>query len=617
MLDAHKSPFHEARGSYTVFPMLSGSERDQKGGRFEDLRAFLAFLERRGQLVRVRAEVDPVLEVTEIVQRVIRENGPALLFERPKGAAFPLVINLFGTPERVQWALGRHPAEIGHDLICALERLNPPTLGGLWRSRAVLWRALNMRPKRVWRAPVQEVVEEPDLEKLPILKCWPEDGGRFITFGLVLTEHPKTHRRNLGLYRLHVFGRDRTGMHWQSLKGGRAHYDEAEREGRPLPAAVILGGDPVLMLSAILPLPEDFDEIAFAGFLRGRPVPLVRAHTIPLLVPANAEFILEGVVPPYERQMEGPFGDHFGHYSDAAEFPVFHIHRITRRRRAIYPATVVGKPPQEDKYLGIASTEVIGPLARLTNPNVVDLWAFPGAGFHNLLGVALRERHPKEALKTAFALLGLGQLALTKVMVLVREDVNCRSFRALLRELWFRFNPERHLLLLPTAPLDTLDFTSFVPHVGSKLILDATGERIESNPPPTDVADPRALDRRILASRLLEGGMLVLTIEREARAVLADLVRAPTLGPIKILVAVSPDVRLDDEENLLWGIFTRFDPARDMIAEDMRFVGARPVYRGRLAIDATWKEGYPRPLEMSEEIVRLVDRRWSEYFPKA
>ncbi len=595
--------------------MFAGDKEHRRGGRFEDLSAFLAFLERRGQLVRVHAEVDPVLEVTEIVQRVIRENGPALLFERPKGAAFPLAINLFGTAERVEWALGRPPAEIGQELVHALKHLNPPTLRGLWRSRTLLRRALVMRPRRVRRAPVQEVSEEPDLEKLPILKCWPEDGGRFITFGLVLTEHPKTHRRNVGLYRLHVFGRDRTGMHWQSLKGGRAHYAEAEGEGRPLPAAVVLGGDPALLLSAILPLPEDFDEIAFAGFLRGRPIPMVRARTIPLLVPAHAEFILEGIVPPYERQMEGPFGDHFGHYSEASPFPVFCIHRITHRRAAIYPATVVGKPPQEDKYLGIAATEMIGPLVRLLNPNVVDLWAFPETGFHNLLGVALRERHPKEALKTAFALLGLGQLALTKVMILVREDVNCRSVPALLRELWFRFEPQERMLLLPTAPLDTLDFTSFVPHVGGKLILDATGERIENAPPPTDVTDPRTLDPRIRAFRLLEGGVLVLSVEREARAVLADLLHAPALGPIKILIAVSPDVPLEDDEHLLWGIFTRFDPARDVLCAEMHLVGARPLYRGRMAFDATWKEGYPRPLEMCEDIVRLVDRRWSEYFP--
>ncbi len=595
--------------------MLSRSDRNAKGRAFADLSAFLTFLEQRGQLARIRVEVDPVLEITEIVCRVVREQGPALLFERPRGSSFPLVINLFGTAERVEWALGRHPAEIGEELLRGLEALNPPTLRGLWRSRALLWRAFRSRPRRVRRAPVHEVIEEPCLERLPILKCWPHDGGRFITFGLVLTEHPRMHRRNLGLYRLHVFGPDRTGMHWQSLKGGRAHYDEAERQGRPLPTAVILGGDPALLIASILPLPEDIDEIAFTGWLRGRPVPMVPARTIPLLVPAHAEFILEGIVPPFERQMEGPFGDHFGHYSEAAEFPVFHIRQITRRRKAIYPAAVVGKPPQEDKYLGIAATEMIGPLVRLLNPNVIDLWAFPEAGFHNLLGVSLRERHPREALKTAFALLGLGQLALTKVMILVREDVNCRSFRALLREVWFRFDPQRGLLLLPTAPLDTLDFTSFVPHEGGKLILDATGPRCEDQPPPTDVPDPRTLDRRILGFRLLEGGMLVITVERQARAILEELVRAPALGPVKMLVAVSPDVRLDDEENLLWGIFTRFDPARDLLFEEMHLHGVRPTYRGRLAIDATWKEGYPRPLEMDPEIVRRVDRRWSEYFP--
>jgi 4-hydroxy-3-polyprenylbenzoate decarboxylase len=582
--------------------------------RFDDLHQFIAHLERTGQLRRILVEVDPVLEVTEIVQRVVKEQGPALLFERVRGAAFPLVINLFGSPRRIEEALGDHPEAIGQAVIEAIEGLNPPRPIHLWQHRHLFVRALAMRPRLVQRAPVQEVSEEPDLDRLPILQCWPGDGGRFITFGMVLTEHPVRRRRNLGLYRLHVYDRRTTGMHWQSMKGGRGHYFVAEQQGQPLDVAVVLGGDPVLMLASILPLPEDFDEIAFAGFLRGRRPLLVKARTSALQVPAHAEFILEGQVPPFERRREGPFGDHFGHYSEAADFPVLHLNRVTRRRQAIYPASVVGKPPQEDKYLGQAAGLLLGPFVKLIAPNVVDLWAYDEAGFHNLLAVAVRERHPKEVLKTAFGLLGVGQLALTKVMVLVREDVNCRRFDHLLRELWWRFDPEERMLLLPTAPLDTLDFTSFTMHVGSKLILDATGDLITRSEPPSSVMDPRRFDPRIVGYRLLEGGWLVVAVEREARHVLSDLIRWTDLGPVKWIVAVSPDVRLADDESLLWGIFTRFDPARDVICEEMRFVGARPSYRGRLAIDATWKQGYPQPLEMDPDIQRRVDRRWGDYF---
>ena len=582
---------------------------------FPDLHAYVAELERSGQLRRVTAELDARLEVPEIVQRVVREEGPALLFERVRGADFPLVMNLFGSRRRIELALGRHPEEIGRELITAVQGLNPPSLGALWRSRAVLARARFMRPRVVGRGPVQEVVEPPALTRFPNTTSWPRDGGPFITFGPTLTEAPGTRRRNFGLYRLQVFDDATTGMHWQSLKGGRGHHYEAERLGQPLPTAVVLGGDPILMLSAILPLPEDMDELAFAGFLRGSPTRMVRAASMDLLVPADAEFVLEGEVAAGERRMEGPFGDHFGHYSEAAEFPVFHVRRVTRRRAPLYPASVVGKPPQEDKYMGIAAGEMIGPLIRVINPNVVDLYAYDDAGFHNLLAVALKERHPKEVLKTALALLGTGQLALTKVAVMLREDVPVRSFSAVLRELWYRFEPEERMILLPIGAIDTLDYTSYVMHVGSKLILDAAGEPVTKEPPPAAVPDPAGFDRRVTGHRLLDGGFLVVTVRQEPRAVLEGLVRGEALGPVKFVAAVSDDVDLQSETSVLWGIFTRFDPARDMLFSRQSFVGARPVYGGRIGIDATWKPGYPLPLTMPDEIVRLVDRRWGEYFP--
>jgi 4-hydroxy-3-polyprenylbenzoate decarboxylase len=329
------------------------------------------------------------------------------------------------------------------------------------------------------------------------------------------------------------------------------------------------------------------------------------------MVPANAEIILEGSVPPFERRIEGPFGDHFGHYSEAAEFPVFHVAQVTRRRSPIYVATVVGKPPQEDKYLGIAAGEMIGPLIRLINPNVVDMCAYAGAGFHNLLVVAVKERHPKEVLKTAMSLLGTGQLSLTKVMVLVGPDRDPRDFRNVLRDLWHRFEPEDHMWLLPFAPLDTLDFTSFKMHVGSKLVLDASGDICSYDEAPTSV-DPTAVDHRIQNHRLLDGGFLVVVPRENPRDVVPGLVRARL--PVKFVVAVSPDVRLDDFEQLQWGIFTRFDPVRDMFFGEQTFTGARPVYRGIVGIDATWKQGYPAALEMDPAVVKRVDTRWSEYW---
>ena len=578
---------------------------------FGDLQSFVHDLERHGQLKRVRTEVDPVLEAGEIAQRVVAEGGPALLFENPRGADTPLLMNLFGTMERIRMALGRDPAEIGNELLQSVQRLNPPSLSGIWQGRNVFRRLLNMRPSTTTHAISQEVYEAPDLTRLPILQCWPADAGRFITWGMVLTHHPKTGRRNLGLYRLQVFGKDQTGMHWQSMKGGRGHYWESEQAGTELEVAVVIGADPILMMSSILPLTEDVDEIGFAGFLRGKSVPLVRARTLNMMVPANAEIILEGTVPAGVRRLEGPFGDHFGHYSEASDFPVFKIRTVTRRRNAMYAATVVGKPPQEDKFLGMASGEMLGPLIQLLHPNVVDLSAYVGAGFHNLLVVSVKERHPKEVLKTAMALLGTGQLSLTKVMVLVRGDRDPRDFRGVLRDIGQRFDPEDHMWLLPFAPLDTLDFTSFKLHVGSKLVIDACNEVLHASDVYSE-GDFSRLDSRIERWKLLDGGFLILTVQSDAREVLRSVIgSAPK---VRFVVAVSSDVDLDDDENLQWGIFTRFDPARDMVFSEQTFVGARPVYRGVIGIDATWKSGYPRPLEMDEAVVRLVDRRWQEYW---
>ncbi|MDR5704078.1 MAG: UbiD family decarboxylase, partial [Armatimonadota bacterium] len=327
--------------------------------------------------------------------------------------------------------------------------------------------------------------------------------------------------------------------------------------------------------------------------------------------------VLEGIVPPFEREMEGPFGDHFGHYSHAAPFPVFHLQRVVRRRSPVYPAAVVGKPPQEDRYLGDAVQEMLIPLLRLLSPELRDLWAYYEAGFHNLAVAAVESRYPREALKTALGLLGQGQMSLTKCIVLVDPEVNVRDFRAVLRAIRENFDPPEDFILISRSTLDTLDFTSFRMHLGSKLILDATGRNGQRrHHVPPRIPDLRDLDPRILRWALWEDTLLAVQVRAGGREMIERLVKAEGLEGVPWIVVVSPDVDVTDQESLIWGIFTRFDPARDIVFEHVELRGVWPVCHGRMGIDATWKEGYPKPLEMTPEIQERVRLRWKEYFPE-
>ncbi len=608
---------------------------------FRDLSAFLRACEAKGDLARVTTEVDPRLEIAEIVTRVVRADGPALLFERVRGSRFPVAANVLGADRRCAWALGREPARIGAELLETAERLLPPSPRAAWDARGTLLAARHFRVARSRRRAAWSEEEAAGLDELPVLTCWPEDGGPFLTFPLVLTAHPSTGGRNLGIYRMHVYDAHRTGMHWQIMKGGGFHYAAAESAGRELPVAVALGADPLTLLASVAPLPEGIDELAFAGFLRGAATPLARCSTIDAWAPASAEIVLEGVVPPFERAMEGPFGDHFGHYSHAAPFPVFHVRRIAHRRDAVYLAAVVGKPPQEDRAMGEAVAAIAGPLVRMVQPEVRAVHAWYEAGFHNLLAVAVRQRYRKEGVKAALALLGQGQLALTKVAILVDEDVAVDDWDAVLGAFRRHWSASEDALLLPGVPQDTLDFTSFTMNLGSKLILDCTrgaGGIAGDRPPPDATEDagvtelpggarapftpPPEIDPRAGAWAVFGGDpgrapfLVVRVRERDGRAgrALAEaLARSERLGGVKWVAVVSDDVPLDDPVLLLWGIFTRFDAARDVTFSEARLDGAWPRYAGRMAIDATWKPGYPNPIEMDPEVVRRVDRHWHEY----
>jgi 4-hydroxy-3-polyprenylbenzoate decarboxylase len=580
---------------------------------FRTLSEFLAHLEAQGDLKRVTREVDWEYEITEIACREAAAEGPALLFENVRGAAFPLVVNVLAARRRIEGALGRTPASIGDELQSLFHSVPPRGIKDLWNVRGSAPRVLAMRPKMLGAGPAQANVLGADLTKLPILKLWPRDGGRFLTFPLVLTEHPGTHKRNLGIYRMQVFDARTTGMHWQIGKGGGFHYHVAEKLGGDLEVAVSVGADPATLLSSVAPLPEGIDELAFAGFLRGAPTRMARA----MRVPADVEFVIEGVVPVRERRPEGPFGDHFGHYSHEAPFPVFHVKQVTHRARPVFQASVVGKPPQEDKYMGEAVQEMFTGILKVIHPEIVDLWAYFEAGFHNLLVVAVENRFAKEAKKTALGLMGTGQLSLTKAIVLVDSDVNPRDRAQVFGALAANFDPAEDFLLLPGVPLDTLDFTSYTMNLGSKMILDAqTKSGRPPAPPIANLPDARVLDPRVTASRLAWGGMLVVQVKESGREVIESLVARPELEAAKLIVAVSPDVPLGDDAMLLWGIFTRFDCARDIVPAAVETRGAWLTCRGPLGIDATWKTGYPEPVENLPEVIAKVNGWWGAGTPR-
>jgi 4-hydroxy-3-polyprenylbenzoate decarboxylase len=589
--------------------------------RFDSFGDFARYLESVGELHRITVEVDPRLEVTEIATRALRERRPALWFEHVKGSPYPLVINALASDLRCELALQKHPEQLGAELIQFMTDAMPPSPSVLFKHAATTRRLLASPVRYGRKGTAQEVVETPDLTRLPVLTCWPGDGGPFITLPQVITTDPHTGKRNMGMYRMQVFDQTTTGMHWQIQKGGGFHYFQAEKLGRPLDLAVALGTDPALLMATIAALPENIDEAMFAGFLRGSRTQFTRARSIDIDVPAHAEFILEGVVPPRERRLEGPFGDHFGHYSHAAEFPVFHVRRITRRREPVYPATVVGIPPMEDKFLGDATQQILGPLVRLIHSEIADLWAYYEAGFHNLLVVSVDQRYAKEAMKTALGLMGLSQLSLTKSIILVSAGVNVRNFDDVMREVRDNFDPHFDFVLIPRVPLDTLDFTSYTMNLGSRMIIDATRK---GAPRQTPVRTPgaqvpeasslRAIDRRILDARLVHDTMLLVKVRDGGSEVVRTLVALPELRGLSIIAAVSEDVNLNDRECYIWGIFTRFDCERDVIFTGQRLMGISPVYNGVMGIDATWKHGYPETLAMTEEVRRRVDDRWESYW---
>jgi 4-hydroxy-3-polyprenylbenzoate decarboxylase len=467
-----------------------------------DLREWIALLEREGELVRVTAEVDPVLEVTEIVDRTVKAGGPALLFERPKGSERPLLINQFGTERRMCLAFGVESLDdLGRRVADVLEMQPPQGLVEKVKGLQKLKSLADSRPRTVRKGPVQEVVLEGadvDLGLLPVQQCWPDDGGRFITLPAVITHDPVSGGRNVGMYRMQVLDRNSTAMHWQIHKDGRMDY--LATDGR-LEVAVALGLDPVTAYSASAPLPKHVDELMLAGFFRGEPVELVKGRTVDVEVPANAEIVLEGYVERGNLADEGPFGDHTGYYTGVEPFPVFTVTAMTMRRDAIYPSIVVGKPPAEDAWLGKATERIFLPAVRMTLPEVVD-YDLPVAGaFHNCCIVSIRKAYPGHARKVMHAIWGLGMLSLTKSVVVVDAHVDVHDYEQVFFHVGANVDPQRDVLLTE-GPLDHLDHAPTLQFVGGKIGIDATAKGPEegARPWPEEIemsSEVRALvDRR-------------------------------------------------------------------------------------------------------------------------
>ena len=582
---------------------------------FPDLRAFIDRLKRDGDLAVVEAPVDPHLEAAEVHRRVIAAGGPALLFTNVTGASFPLVTNLFGTARRAELAFGTRPLQLIRRLVELAETLLPPTPAKLWGARDVAGALLGIGMRSRTRAPLTEVLtSDIRLNRLPALTCWPEDGGPFITLPLVYTEHPERPGHNLGMYRLQVHDARSTGMHWQIGKGGGFHYAVAEARGEALPATVFLGGPPALILAAIAPLPENVPELMLASLIAGDRLPVVGGSGPHRLI-GSAEFALMGSVAPHVRRPEGPFGDHYGYYSLAHDYPVFTVDRIAHRRDAIYPATVVGKPRQEDFFIGDLLQELLSPLFPLVMPGVLDLWSYGETGYHSLGAAVVRQRYAREAMASAFRILGEGQLSLTKFLLVTDERVDLKDFRRTLVHLLERTNPETDLYVFSNLSMDTLDYTGPEVNKGSKGVWLGLGPPARQLPAEFRAAE---LPRGVGTVRVFCPGCLVVdapayTDEPGAAERLA--VHAAFAEWPLVVLSDEPDRAVASVMNFLWTTFTRFEPAADIHAAATRVVRHHLSYTAPIVIDARMKPSYPKELTCRPDVAQRVTERWREYFP--
>jgi len=572
---------------------------------YSGLSAFIDDLERNKELTRIKTFVDPVLEITEVTDRISKNNGNALLFENT-GTKFPLLINAYGSDKRLSMALGRYTLDDAPDEITELLGALTAAGGRSLKSLRYLLKISGYMPKRIrGRGTCQQVVDmDPDPGILPVLKCWPHDGGRFITLPMVHTKHPETGKTNVGMYRMQILDRKSTAMHWQLHKTGANHFEAWKEAGRRMPVSVTLGGDPVYAYASTAPLPENIDEYILAGFLRKRKVKLVKCITNDLYVPCDADIVIEGYVDPAEELVwEGPFGDHTGFYSLAGWYPRFHITCITHSGNAVYPATVVGVPPQEDAWL-IKATEKIflAPVRLAVQPEVED-FHMPAAGVaHNLVIVKIRKTYQGQGKKVISSLFGTGQMMFTKYLVVVSGSVDIRNYRELIRHVLDNTD-FRTDLVFTSGPLDVLDHSSDTFAMGGKLGIDGTIKMPEEKRPDTD------------NGRIARDGLPVTItgVNQDESADSAERSREgfrsrETIDRFRIILAVDHTVDVNDMHMVAWQVLGNSDPLRDIeiISGKTLYVdGTIKVFHG-----GSFPRKWPNIVCSDEKTIRRIDQIW-------
>ncbi|EKF9662949.1 4-hydroxy-3-polyprenylbenzoate decarboxylase [Vibrio cholerae] len=607
---------------------------------FKDLRDFLDYLEQRGELKRITHPIDPHYEMTEISDRTLRAKGPALLFENPLGYDFPVLTNLFGTPERVAMGMGRQQVQELRDVgqwLAYLKEPEPPRgLKELIEKLPVFKQVLNMPVKRLRRAPCQEIVwqgDEVDLDKIPVMSCWPDDVAPLLTWGLTITRGPHKKRQNLGIYRQQKIARNKVIMRWLAHRGGALDLRDwmEKHPGEPFPVSVAFGADPATILGAVTPVPDTLSEYAFAGLLRGSRTEVVKSISNDLEVPASAEIVLEGYIDPNEFADEGPYGDHTGYYNEVERHHVFTVTHVTMRNKPIYHSTYTGRPPDEPAVLGVALNEVFVPILQKQFPEIADFYLPPEGCSYRMAIVTLKKQYPGHAKRVMLGVWSfLRQFMYTKFVIVCDEQVNARDWPQVIAAMVNHMSPLRDTLFIEHTPIDSLDFASPVVGLGSKIGLDATvkwpAELVLSNSDQSDKTTELSLEALkaclsdeadVLDVALLEAanGKLVLLLINKQEAGQAQQLLQRVVdklngdSPLKFVILCDDDVNIHDWNDVIWAMTTRMDPARD----SLRIVG-----QDLICFDATNKlpdeveREWGTPIRKDPKLVAKIDSLWDE-----
>ncbi|HMO02435.1 MAG TPA: UbiD family decarboxylase [Oligoflexia bacterium] len=581
-----------------------------------NLGSFIKNLKAEKELIEISAPVSARLEIAEIHRRIIVANGPALLFTNVKDSDFPVVTNLFGTAKRIDLAFNGEPEKVIERLAKLPFELFPPTVSKFWESRDLLKRVFKVGDRQIKSnsGVSANKLAGDQLNKLPFLKTWSQDGGDFLTLPLVYTEDPLTGVGNLGIYRMQRHDSARLGFHAQIGKGGGFHLKRAEQLGKKLPTAVYLGGPPALILAAIAPLPENISELLFASLILGDKLNYVHLADFPYKILNDVEFCLIGEVDPEEFLPEGPFGDHYGFLSLRHDYPVFNCRRILHRDGAVFPATVVGKPRQEDYYLGEYLQKILSPLFPLVMPSVRRLWSYGESGFHSLAAAVVEERYKREALVAGFRILGESQLALTKFLILIDRLIDLIDFQAVLEYVLARVDFRSDLYVFSNLSMDTLDYTGPKVNHGSKAILLGMGEAIRDL--PREFIGSVSLPPQIKKAAVFCAGCLLLETEPHTKRneLPAAIAKLKELADWPLIILTDDCVKTSRSQiDFIWGVFTRFEPAADIYSASSDVIRNHIAYQSPIVIDARHKPSYPPELEVDSETKTLVDRRWREY----